>query len=106
MQAMIKKVVINGCHVGRFNLSDEALAWLNARAPKVKPEQWNNDKRFRTHPILVECVLTLGDRASGSHSKIVCVDIGKGVRYHIMNHNGKETVVTPETMKWDRIWTW
>ena len=102
----IKKVVINTKKGGRFELSQQAMAWLAKKAPTVNPSSWMSYGLYRTHPALVECILTLGKKASTANSSISCVDLKKGIKYMIHEENGVESVVTPNEIKWRRMWAW
>lgn len=102
----IKKVVINTKKGGSFELSKQALAWLKNAAPSIDTSRWENHRDYRTHPLLIECVLSLGSKASTEHSNIECVDIKKGVRFLIQKNDGAESVLFPYSLKWSRIWAW
>ena len=102
----IKKVVINTKKGGRFELSQQAMAWLAQKAPNVDPTRWMSRNEYRTHPLLIECVLALGKKASTANSVISCVDIKKGIRFLIQENNGAEFVLFPNEIKWQRMWAW
>ena len=102
----IRKVVVNHRLGGHFQLSKKAIAWLKDQCPSVSEDQWQKNKHFRTHPLLIECVLTMGKSASTSTSDLVCMNISEGVRYHIEEVHGYEALVTPDAIKWDRVWAW
>jgi len=114
------KVVINSCY-GGFVLSKEALQWLYEKDPfflkhstvasdieyaklghihnaTVTPQEnasirfdYNN-KWLRCHPLLVECVETLGEKASGSCSTLKVVEIYPTPPYEIEEHDGYESI--------------
>ena len=102
----IKKVVINTKKGGKFELSQQAMNWLAKKAPSVDPTYWTDCNYYRTHPLLIECVLTLGKKASTVNSAISCVDIKKGIRFLIQENNGAESVLFPNEIKWQRMWSW
>lgn len=102
----IKKVAINTKKGGRFELSQQAMAWLAKKAPTVAAHSWTSYTLYRTHPALIECILTLGKKASTANSAISCVDIKKGIRYMILKDSGAESVVIPSEIKWQRMWDW
>lgn len=102
----IKKVVINTKKGGKFELSPDALSWLKSKAPSVDPIRWETVDSYRTHPLLIECVLALGSKASTKNSNISCIDIKKGIRYLIQRDNGAESVLFPNELVWYRMWAW
>lgn len=54
----------------------------------------------RHHPLLIECVKTLGpEAASGRFASLEIVEI-EGDRYRIDEYDGAEAVFTPETTDW------
>ena len=60
------KVALNECF-GGFNLSEEAEEFINSR----REEADNYTGEWRTNPVLIECIETLGsERASGMCSEI------------------------------------
>jgi hypothetical protein len=46
----------------------------------------------RAHPLLVECVLTLGVRASGRLANLVVIEIPNGVQFTIEERGGNEWI--------------
>jgi hypothetical protein len=46
----------------------------------------------RTHPLLVKVVEALGNRANGSHARLVVVEIPDGVEFEIKDYDGMETI--------------
>lgn len=46
----------------------------------------------RDHPLLVECVETLGDAASGKQSKLKIVEIPDDVEWEIAEYDGRESI--------------
>lgn len=102
----IKKVAINKKKGGKFELSRQALKWLALKAPSVDIDYWENNPDYRTHPLLIECILSLGSKASTISSDIACVDIKKGIRYLIQKEDGAESVLFPNEIRWSRMWAW
>ena len=109
------KIVINACF-GGFNLSLEATKWLASRGCEEASKElsdpssyieYDGEKSFmgfrpelaRHDALLVECVETLGDKASGSCAKLVIETI-EGNRYRIDEYDGAEGIETPESMEW------
>lgn len=85
----MNKVVINICY-GGYGLSGEAQTWLRERGR----EDLCDYDAPRHDPTLIECVETLGDRASGYCADLAVVEI-KGSRYRIEEYDGLEHVITP-----------
>ena len=85
------KIVINCCY-GGYGLSTEALQWLGV------VQGWERQVP-RHHPLLVECVETLGEAANGRFANLKVVTI-EGSKYIVEEYDGFESVRTPETMKW------
>lgn len=85
------KVVVNKCF-GGFSLSEEAYKFLGL--------EWDgygykyNDRR--TDEKLVECVETLGDRASGRYADLRVVEVPDGEAWEIDYYDGIETVIKPK----------
>ena len=52
----------------------------------------DHNKLLRCHPLLVECVETLGEKASGPCSELTIVEIGPGRMYEIDEHDGYERI--------------
>lgn len=103
----MNKIVINGCF-GGFNLSREAVEWLNEHynmgieIDERYPDSNDPDIK-RYDPRLVECVETLGRRrASGMFASLeVCTIAGN--KYLIEDYDGLETLYWPEMDSWDEI---
>lgn len=85
------KVVINTCF-GIFSLSREAEDWLNINY-NIKPSDYFDLTRH--DPRLIECVETLGSEANGPFSELTVVKI-PGNKYKIEEHDGLESIITPE----------
>ena len=114
---MKHKVVLNDCY-GGFGLSQEALNWIMERDtngelskyihrnPDYKedePISLFNTKYFcdrcsipRHHPLLVECVETLGKEVNTYISELSVVEINEN-QYHITEYDGVESIITPST---------
>jgi len=56
----------------------------------------------RTDPVLIEVVEELGKEANGLYANLSVVTI-KGNKYRIEVDDGRESIVTPDTIKWDII---
>jgi hypothetical protein len=83
---------------------EEAVAWLSTHA-----ESWgaSGDVFFpaslpRHHPLLVECVETLG-AASGDHYSCLKIATLCGRKYRIEEYDGLESVVEPDDVKWTDV---
>ncbi|MHA1277130.1 MAG: hypothetical protein ACTSQ8_08085 [Candidatus Helarchaeota archaeon] len=109
------KVVINECY-GGFGLSFEAFKWLiknknwvvtrfdengkyiNPKADLVEMDDGHHIVRnhsmqeFRTNPDLIECVETLGDKASDTFAELKIVEIPDDVKWEITEYDGLESV--------------
>ena len=81
------KIVRNACH-GGFGFSDYAKLWFEVRGVK------NPYSLPRHHPLLVECVETLGKKANSRNSELVIEEVKQF--YRLEESNGYETVITPE----------
>ena len=53
-------------------------------------DTWTRESR--DHPLIVECVETLGERASGKFAKLVVVEIPDGVEWGIDEYDGNEHI--------------
>lgn len=120
----MQKVVYNACY-GGFSVSDEAmdrmveLGWNLKLNPKYDP---NSKSMFnckyeccgyvdcpRHHPILVQVVEELGERASGSCADLRIAEVES--LYRIDEYDGSESVETPDQIDWqyadntDYSWT-
>jgi hypothetical protein len=83
------KVVINSCY-GGFGLSDKAKMRLKELGLEF---DWECDIP-RHHPLLVQVVEELGEKASGTYSKLEVVEIDSNM-YRITEYDGFEGVKTP-----------
>ena len=122
------KVAYNACY-GGFNISEEALHWLEENGSKetkkalkeqrkeAEKEKDKFDGNFtleqhltycagvifsRHHPDLIRVIETLGNEASGYCSEIKIAKI-KGNLYRIDDYDGCETVVEPEDYTWINV---
>lgn len=87
-------VVINASY-GGFGLSDLAWQWLLERGfcPQGGNFEYNClSDEDRCHPLLVECVLTLGEQANGSYSCLKVVAISNDYFYRIEEYDGYESL--------------
>ena len=123
------KVVYNACY-GGFGLSEEAMMryaeikgiklyverdkWEFPTYWTVSPEDRIEGSYFyskntiydgdlsRTDPVLVQVVEELGsEKASGTHAKLNIEDVPTGIRYHIHDYDGFESIRTPEDYCWE-----
>jgi len=109
------KVVINKCY-GGFGLSPEAFTWLienknwvvtrfdengqyiNPKADLVKKGETYYiihdypKEKFRKNPDLIECIETLGEKASGSFAELKIVEIPDDIEWEITEYDGWETI--------------
>ena len=54
---------------------------------------WNDDEpAFRSHPLVVKCIETLGNKADGSCSEIEITEIPDGVKFTIKEYDGQEWI--------------
>ncbi len=94
---MAYKIVINCCY-GGFTLSDAALEWLSNKGLKLNGPYPTTKELPRHHPLLVECVNSLGDKASGDMSKLVVYSVAG--KYRVTEYDGFESIETPEDITW------
>ena len=92
--------IVRNADYGSFYLSRKAEQWLAKRGIHNKyPEIENLNNLPRHEPLLVECVETLGtEYASEPRLAKLEVVIIDSPRYYIANHDGLETIITPENM--------
>jgi len=89
------KVVINSCY-GGFGLSDKAIARLKELGLEFR---WEYDIP-RHHPLLVQVVEELGEKASGTYAKLEVVKINSKL-YQVTEYDGFENVKTPsDPVEW------
>ena len=98
----VYKVVTNNCY-GGFSISDEACQWIKERDIN-KDFEYREDGDIseyymcRHHPLLVECIETLGEDANGDCAKLVIEKI-YGNLYIINSYDGLESIETPYSEK-------
>jgi hypothetical protein len=84
------KVVINACY-GGFGLSKEAEEFLHYNG--IVLDNWNYDGRdFRSNPVLIECVETLGKKVNTDYSDLKIVEIPDDVEWEITEYDGWEQI--------------
>jgi hypothetical protein len=102
------KVVHNGCY-GGFSFSKRARDWLAERGlpeavsdaerdPKCSYGGFRPYDTPRHHPLLVECVETLGREANGSCAELEIAEVANV--YRIDEYDGVETVMEPDGYDW------
>ena len=89
---MRHKIVVNDCY-GCFSLSEKAKNWLDQHGG------WDGSRHSTN---LVKCVETLGHEANGRNARLRVTEID-GNKYRIREHDGYETVETPESINWVKI---
>lgn len=91
--------VIYSPRYGGFGLSDEASELFK----ELSGEEFDDYKVARHNPFLIKVVETLGGKAcSTRYSDIKIVEI-PGCRYLIDEHDGYESIQTPEQTQWDIV---
>lgn len=100
------KIVINECY-GGFSLSDQAIDWLKDNGAFKDEEQYQKEKdclkeygmsffldHDRSNSLLIECVETLKEKASGQCANLVVEEVfGKeDVTFEIANYDGFESI--------------
>lgn len=94
----MQKVVINACF-GGFSLSDAARQKIAATTGSQP--SWMADGVDRDNPALVSAVAELGRDAAGGYASLVVVEIPDGVKWHIHEYDGYETI-HEEHRSWGR----
>lgn len=84
------KVLINRCY-GGFSISDEAKNLYKERSG-VNGYVSSYCDELRDDPILINIVEELGERANGSASKLMVVDVPGHYQYQIEDYDGIETI--------------
>lgn len=52
-----------------------------------------DEEDFRTHPLLIECIETLGEEeASGQCAKLKIINLPDHIKFYIHNYDGYETI--------------
>lgn len=106
------KVVINNKY-GGFGLSDEAIEWMVDKYNLTIGETsegrenlivrtggtfskyyiWTEDSpEFRTNPMLIDVVETLGEKANGDFAKLKIIEIPDDVKWQIEDYDGVEWI--------------
>ena len=100
------KIVINSCF-GGFGVSEQGAKWLLANG--ASPEKVTiNDYGWvyvtcdleRHHPLLVQMVEALGDKASGPHASLRIHTMAQPL-YRVNEYDGAESVEEPHHIVWD-----
>jgi hypothetical protein len=100
------KIVLNRCY-GGFGISEKAVNWLRERgephdkAYVIESMGWRPSHcgLHRHDPLLVECVETLGEEASGDSARLEVVEINQPL-YRINEYDGAESIEEPEGLRW------
>jgi hypothetical protein len=92
-------VVYNTCY-GGFSLSPAGEARY-AELKGINSESFWAHEIPRHDPHLVQVVEELDDRAGGSYSSLQIKWMPRGSKYYISDYDGSETVLTPDTIKWE-----
>lgn len=102
------KIALNKSY-GGFGLSWAAAQWLASKGlveavrylkEYTEEEHYSFDPEIpRHHPLLIECIETLGEASSEEGDELVIETI-EGNRYRIEEYDGLEWVVTPEQQVW------
>lgn len=101
------KVVINNCY-GGFSISKEAYNWLkdhNIDKDLIYCYNYTENCDYygpRHHPLFIQCVEELGDKASGPWSKLEVLEF-EGDIYYLTEYDGLESIATPETIYWENV---
>lgn len=90
----MKKVVINDSF-GGFCLSAKAKELYK----ELSGHEFNSEIS-RTDPYLVQVVEELGIKADGPNSCLLIVKISNNSLYRIIDHDGWETLETPDSIEW------
>ena len=81
------EIVRNACF-GGFGFSDYAKLWFLTKGCN------NPDSLPRHHPLLIECVKTLGNKVNTRSSNLVIETVKQ--YYYLEYNDGYETLITPE----------
>ena len=104
------KIVLNRCY-GGFGVSEKAVEWLQANGAssekvRVQDSGLTSAKGVYTvcvlerhDPLLVKCVETLGEEASGDSAALEVVEIDQPM-YRISEYDGSESVEEPSHVRW------
>jgi len=108
---VVQKIVINDCF-GGFSLSDEAMEWIKEHTDdpeilkEIEDDKFSNrwGKQYfgylfrhggmgqRDHPLLIQVVEELGERANGDCAELKIVEIPDDVKWGIEEYDGAEHV--------------
>tara|TARA_Y100000593_G_scaffold77150_1_gene142749 strand:+ start:503 stop:850 length:348 start_codon:yes stop_codon:yes gene_type:complete len=91
---MTTKIVINCCF-GGFTLSKIGKIMYKT----LSDREFDDLETVRHDQFLVKTVEQLGDSASGRHSALEVVEV-KGSIYRVTEHDGYESIETPDTIVW------
>lgn len=91
-------VVINTCH-GGFMLSDEAVKWLKEHGKEGAHAYSFISGKKRDHPLLVQMVRELGDKADGGYARLKIVQIPADADWRISVYDGDEWVSEGRTWR-------
>ena len=84
------KIVINKCY-GGFGVSEECEKRIaELQGPNVDENYY--DDNLRSHPLLVQAVEELGDRANGPYAKLVVIEIPDDVKFTLEEYDGMESI--------------
>lgn len=92
------RVVINTCY-GGFDLSEEACNWLKEKDFEIPYPYYDAP---RHHPLLIQCVEELRDKASGFLAELIIKEF-EGDIYRICEYDGLEWVETPNDIDWVNV---
>jgi hypothetical protein len=104
------KIVLNRCY-GGFGVSEKAVEWLQANGAssekvRVQDSGLTSAKWVYTvcvlerhDPLLVKCVETLGEEASGDSAALEVVEIDQPM-YRISEYDGAESIEQPDGLRW------
>jgi hypothetical protein len=104
------KIVLNRCY-GGFGISEKAVEWLQANGAssekvRVQDSGLTSAKWVYTvcvlerhDTLLVKCVETLGEAASGDCARLEIVEIDQPL-YRITEYDGAESIEEPEGLSW------
>ena len=93
------KIVVAADH-GGFELSVTAISWLSLKYPKSMLNGLYIG--YRHDDALVDCVETLGFRAS-PYLSVLMIEELEGNSYIIQEYDGAETVIEPKDINWITI---
>lgn len=62
---------------------------------------WKDDDLPRSHPLLVQCVEELGEKANGACAQLEVAEVLAGTKYRIDEYDGNERVMTVDDYEWE-----